>query len=107
VGCEAQRSSKAKSPKTQAVDCRQHALTVFDGTTMVGSLVERAGAFHSYDLEGRYLGAFGDMRMAARAIPPAASLSRQGKHVYGAVDLQRDRSRPSPKATMRAKGWLR
>jgi hypothetical protein len=51
-------------------DCRNHVLTVFDGATMVGSPVERAGTFHAYDIEGYCLGAFADMRQAARSIPP-------------------------------------
>jgi hypothetical protein len=56
----------------QVVDTRNHALSVFDGADRVGSLVERAGEFHAYDVDGRHLGAFTDMRAAARAIPPAA-----------------------------------
>ena len=70
VGCETRQSSKAKSPKTQAADGRNHLLTVFDGAVRVGSLVDRAGTFHAYDINGRCLGAFADMRQAARAIPP-------------------------------------
>jgi hypothetical protein len=58
--------------KAQVVDCHNHVLTVFDGTTMVGSLVDRAGTFHAYDIEGRYLGAFADVRAASRAMPSAA-----------------------------------
>jgi len=69
VGCEAQQSSKAKSPRTQAVDCRNHVLTVFDGAVMVGSLVDRAGAFHADEFGGRHLGVFNNLRAAARAIP--------------------------------------
>jgi hypothetical protein len=63
---------KAKSPKAPAVDCRNHAHTVFDGAVMVGSLVERAGMVHAYNIEGHYLGAFDDMFAAARAIPRVA-----------------------------------
>ena len=73
MGREAQQSSKAKSPKTQAVDCRNHVLTVFDGAVRVGSLVDRAGTFHAYDIEGRCLGAFADVRAATRAIPRVTS----------------------------------
>jgi hypothetical protein len=52
----------------QVVDTRNHVLSVFDGAVMAGSLVERAGEFHAYDVDGKYLGAFGDMRQA-RALP--------------------------------------
>jgi hypothetical protein len=47
---------------------RDDALTVYDGADRVGSLVERAGEFHAYDVDGRHLGAFADMRAAVRAI---------------------------------------
>jgi hypothetical protein len=69
VGCENQQPSKAESPKTQVVDCRNHARTVFEGAVRCGSLVDRAGTFHAYDVAGRHLGAFNDLRAAARAIP--------------------------------------
>ena len=70
------RDRLSKEAKRQQGDCRNHALTVFDGATMVGSLVDRAGTFHAYDIEGRHLGAFADMRMAARAIvPPTAEVA--------------------------------
>jgi hypothetical protein len=66
-----------KEAKRQQVDCRHHVLTVFDGAAVrVGSLVDRAGTFHAYDVAGRHLGAFNDLRAAARAIPPAAEDSR-------------------------------
>ena len=48
--------------KAKVTDCRNHALTVFDGAVRVGSLVERAA--------GAGDPAFADMRAAARAIPP-------------------------------------
>ena len=66
VGCETQQSSKAKFPRTQAVDCRNHVLTVFDGAVMVGSLVDRAGAFHADEFGGRHLGVFQSARRGAR-----------------------------------------
>ena len=65
------RDLPTKEAKRQQVDCRNHALTVFDGAVRVGSLVDRAGTFHAYDVEGRHLAAFADLRTAARAIPPA------------------------------------
>ena len=67
------RDRPSKEAKRQQVDCRNHALTVFDGAVRVGSLVDRAGTFHAYDVEGRHLGAFADMRAATRAIPRAPS----------------------------------
>jgi hypothetical protein len=73
VGREARISLKANPKKAQAVDCRNHVLTVFDGAVRVGSLVDRAGTFHAYDIEGRCLGAFADVRAATRAIPRAPS----------------------------------
>jgi hypothetical protein len=48
--------------KAKVTDCRNHALTVFDGAVRVGSLVERAAVAGDP--------AFADMRAAARAIPP-------------------------------------
>ena len=92
----ASRKREAKPSHAKVTDCRNHVLVVFDGADRVGSLVERAGGFEAFDLAGRHLGAFADLRAAVRAIPPVASFSRQGKHVHGAVDLQRDRSCPSP-----------
>lgn len=62
--------------RAQAVDTGNHVLSVFDGATMVGSLVERGGRFDAYDVDGRRLGAFADMRAAARAIPRVVSRSR-------------------------------
>jgi hypothetical protein len=61
-----------KEAKRQQVDCRNHALTVFDGAVRVGSLVDRAGTIHAYDIDGRCLGAFNNVRAAARAIPQVA-----------------------------------
>jgi hypothetical protein len=58
-----------KSKKMQVVDTRSHALTVFDGAVMVGSLVERAGRSDAYDIDGRHLGTFNDLCGATRAIP--------------------------------------
>jgi hypothetical protein len=55
------------------VDCRHHLLVVNDGADRVGSLVERAGRFEAFDLAGRSLGTFPDLRAAARPIPRAAS----------------------------------
>ena len=89
-------ASRKRAAKTQIVDCRHHLLTVFDGAVRCGSLVERAGKFDAFDIAGRHLGAFADLRTAARAIPPVVSLSRQGKRVHGAVDLECDGSRRSP-----------
>jgi hypothetical protein len=57
----------------KVADCRNHLLVVNDGADRVGSLVERAGEFHAYDIDGRHLGAFSDLRAAARAIPRVAS----------------------------------
>jgi hypothetical protein len=59
----------AKPKRTSVVDTRNHALVVFDGAVMVGSLVERAGTYHAYDINGRDLGVFSDLRAASRAIP--------------------------------------
>jgi hypothetical protein len=67
------RDRPSKEAKRQQVDCRNHALTVFDGAVRVGSLVDRAGTFYAYDVEGRHLGAFADLRAASRAIPRAPS----------------------------------
>ncbi len=67
------RDRPSKEAKRQQVDCRNHVLTVFDGAVRVGSLLDRGGAFHVYDIDGRYLGAFADLRTASRAIPRAPS----------------------------------
>ena len=56
----------------KVVDCRNHLLVVNDGADRVGSLVARAGRFEAFDLDGRHLGAFPDLRAAARAIPRVA-----------------------------------
>jgi hypothetical protein len=53
-------------------DYRNHVLTVYDGAEMVGSLVERAGQFHAFDLRGALVGRFADLRAAARALPRGA-----------------------------------
>ena len=71
VGREARTILKANPKKAQVTDCRNHVLVVFDGAVMAGSLVERAGRFNAYDVNGRYLGTFTDMRAASRAVPPA------------------------------------
>jgi hypothetical protein len=60
---------RRKPQKAPVVDCRNHALTVFDGAVRCGSLVERAGKFDAYDIDGRHLGTFTDMFAAAGAIP--------------------------------------
>jgi hypothetical protein len=61
--------NKTKSPKVQVVDCTNNALTVFDGADSAGSLVERDGTFHAYDIGGRCVGAFAEMGAAARSLP--------------------------------------
>jgi hypothetical protein len=66
----APRKRATKSPEKR-VDTRSHALSVFDGAIRAGSLVERGGEFLAFDLDGRHLGAFPDMRTASRSIPPA------------------------------------
>jgi hypothetical protein len=71
----ARRKCEAKPSHAKVTDCRNHTLVVNDGAIMVGSLVERAGRFEAFDLAGRHLGSFPDLRTAARAIPPARSTS--------------------------------
>jgi hypothetical protein len=61
-----------KRELAQVTDCRNHVLVVNDGADRVGSLVERAGRFDAYDLAGHHLGAFNDLRAAARACPRVA-----------------------------------
>jgi hypothetical protein len=63
--------NKVKSPRAQVADTRHHTLVV--GADRVGSLVERAGEFHAYDVAGHCVGIFSDMRTASRAIPRVAS----------------------------------
>jgi hypothetical protein len=73
VSSSADRRDRAsKEAKRQQVDCRNHTLTVFDGAVRVGSLVNRAGTFQAYDVEGKHLGAFANLRAASRAIPQVA-----------------------------------
>jgi hypothetical protein len=59
----------------QVTDTRNHLLSVFDGAVMAGSLVERAGRFDAFDIAGRCLGTFSDLRTAARSLPAADTLS--------------------------------
>jgi hypothetical protein len=61
--------AKAKSPS--GVDCRGHALVVYDGQTRCGTLTEGGGEFCAFDLNGVCLGAFPTMLRAARALPTA------------------------------------
>ncbi len=60
---------RKREAHAKVTDTRNHALTVFDGADRVGSLVERAGKFEAFDIEGRHLGTFPDLRAASRAIP--------------------------------------
>lgn len=69
LGCEARTTFKAKPAKSQAVDCRGHLLTVYDGSTRAGSLVACAGMFDAYSVAGNLIGTFDDMRDAARSLP--------------------------------------
>jgi hypothetical protein len=46
-----------------------HALTVYDGTTLAGIITERNGEFIAFDIAGRRLGVFTNQRDAVRAIP--------------------------------------
>jgi hypothetical protein len=48
-------------------DVGGHSLAVYDGRERVGSLVERDGRFEAYDLEGRCVGIFPNLRAAAQA----------------------------------------
>jgi hypothetical protein len=74
---------KTKTPPS----ARDDALAVFDGQEFCGSILEIGAAFVSYDAAGERIGVFKTLVEASRSIPT----------VHGAVDLQRDRSRPSPR----------
>jgi len=58
---------------TRRADTTKHTIAVFDGADRAGSLVERAGKFEAFDLAGRSLGTFPDLRTAARSIPRVAA----------------------------------
>jgi hypothetical protein len=64
---------RRKPKEVSVVDCRNHVLVVNDGADRAGSLVERGGKFEAFDIVGRSLGTFTDLRAAARAIPRAAA----------------------------------
>jgi hypothetical protein len=73
------RSVRPNPPRPRAVDCRRHPLTVYDGASMIGSLVERAGKFEAFDLAGQHLGTYPDMRAAVRAIPAVRARKENGR----------------------------
>jgi hypothetical protein len=49
------------------------ALSVYDGTSWVGSIVAQAGTFLAFNVDGELLGKFQTQRMAVIALPRAAS----------------------------------
>ena len=55
--------------RSKAAATADHVLAVYDDTTMVGSLVERDGAFQAFNIGGVCVGTFSSMREAARALP--------------------------------------
>ena len=69
------RDLPTKANERKQVDRRNLAVTIYDGQDRVGSLLERGGTFHAYDVAGHCVGIFSDMRAAARAIPPAAEVA--------------------------------
>lgn len=50
-----------------------HALAVYDGQHLVGSVVERNGEFLAFDVHDHRVGVFANQREALRAIPAARS----------------------------------
>jgi hypothetical protein len=52
-----------------------HALAVYDGQHLVGSVVERNGNFLAFDVHDRRASVFTNHREAMRALPPARSSS--------------------------------
>jgi hypothetical protein len=44
-------------------------VSVYDGASFVGTLVERDGEYHAFDARGRRIGTFQNQRDALRAIP--------------------------------------
>jgi hypothetical protein len=46
-----------------------HALTVYDGTNLAGTITKRNGEFIAFDITGHRVGVFMSQRDAVRAIP--------------------------------------
>ena len=61
-------SSTNKPNRRQATD-RGHPLAVYDGATLVGTMVEAGGGYSVFDVGGTLVGTFPDIRRAARACP--------------------------------------
>jgi hypothetical protein len=59
----------AQAPRPTA----NHALAVYDGQHLVGSVVERNGEFLAFDVHDHRVGVFANQREALRAIPAARS----------------------------------
>jgi hypothetical protein len=49
------------------------ALALYEGSTMLGTIVERDGKFSLYDIDGRLIGTYPTQIAAMRAIPGVAS----------------------------------
>jgi hypothetical protein len=50
-------------------------LAVYDGSVWCGSLSQSGGHFHAYDVKGRSVGVFDNLRAAARSLPKAEGAS--------------------------------
>jgi hypothetical protein len=72
-------STPGEGVKSQTIPSYRaaNALAVYDGTTVLGYVVERDGSHFSFDQDGTLIGEFASRTLAMRSIPPPILLGKK------------------------------